>query len=52
MVESVDILDELVKQIRNKEIAGGWLKLKITDDGRIVEINFNKKLKLELKNCK
>lgn len=44
-----DVLDELVKQIRSKEIVGGWLKLKITDDGRVVEVNFDKKMKLNLK---
>lgn len=44
-----DVLEELVKQIRSKEITGGWLKIKITDDGRIVEVNFDKKLKLNLK---
>jgi|GEM_PF-5915125 len=44
-----DVLDELVEQIRSKEIAGGWLKLKITEDGRVIEVNFDKKMKLNLK---
>lgn len=37
-------LDKLVEKIKNKEIIGGWLKIKISNKGEISDVKFDKKI--------